>query len=136
MVTPVIPVASGTNVDDTIRLERANPQDEPNITDTWIDNQFSKGRQRFGKFWSKCKKVDEFVKGEFDFPVTENGSKIRLGTAHSVIKTLVDHITPPFVDITVPPPGTRGQARAEKIEKLTFLNHLKTVLTSANIKKN
>ena len=64
MVTPVIPLASGTNVDDTIRLERANPQDEPNITDTWIDNQFAKGRQRFGKFWAKCKKVDEFVKGE------------------------------------------------------------------------
>ena len=117
MVTPVIPLARGTNVDDTIRLERANPQDEPNITEMWIDNQFAKGRQRFGKFWSKCRMVDEFVKGEFDFPVTENGSKIRLGTAHSVIKTLVDHITPPFVDITVPPPGTRGQARAEKIEK-------------------
>ena len=112
------------NVEDTIQLERANPQQEPKITEQWIEGMVSQGKQRFGKFWRKCRTADEFIRGDFDFPVTEDGSKVRLGTAHSVVKTLVDHITPPFVDITVPPPGARGQARAEKIEKfLRGSNH-------------
>ena len=130
MVSPAVSSASMAvppmqeNVDDTIRLERANPQDEPNITQQWVEGMMSQGRMRFGKFWKKCRNVDTFVKGEFDFPITENGTKVRLGTAHSVVKTLTDHITPPFVDITVPPPGPRGQARAEKIEKfLRGSNH-------------
>ena len=130
MVSPAVSSASTAvpptrgSVDDTIQLERANPQKEPRITEQWIEGMMSDGKQRFGKFWRKCREVDEFVRGDFDFPVTEDGSKIRLGTAHSVVKTLVDHITPPFVDITVPPPGARGQARAEKIEKfLRGSNH-------------
>mgnify|MGYP000601459537 FL=1 len=118
MVSPAISSAAQAvpptrgNVEDTIRLERANPQQEPDLTKEWIDGMVSQGKMRFGKFWKKCREVDEFVRGDFDFPVTEEGSKVRLGTAHSVVKTLVDHITPPFVDITVPPPGARGQARA------------------------
>ena len=123
MVSPAIPPTRG-NVEDTIQLERANPQAEPKLTEQWIEGMVTAGRTRFGKFWKKCRTVDEFIRGEFDFPTTENGSMIRLGTAHSVVKTLTDHITPPFVDITVPPPGARGQARAEKIEKfLRGSNH-------------
>jgi len=123
MVSPAISTASLAtpptrgNVEDTIRLEAANPQSEPALTEAWVEGMISDGRIRFGKFWKKCRQADEYIKGEFDFPTTENGTKVRLGTAHSVVKTLTDHITPPFVDITVPPPGPRGQARAEKIEK-------------------
>lgn len=112
----VAPPMAGA-VEDTIALEKASPQDEPTLTLSWIESTLSHGRMTFGKFWKKCRKVDEFVKGEFNFPVTDNGTQVRLGTAHSIVKTLTDHITPPFVDITVPPPGPRGQARAERIEK-------------------
>ena len=130
MVIPTMSAGSlatepiSTNTADIIALEKAGPQDEPTLTMSWIESTMSTGRMHFGKFWKKCRMVDEYVRSEFDFPVTENGTQVRLGTAHSVVKTLVDHITPPFVDITVPAPGPRGQARAEKIEKfLKGSNH-------------
>ena len=111
-------------VEDTIALEKASPQDEPELTISWIEATISTGRMHFAKFWLKCRKADEYIRGDFDFPTTDNGTQVRLGTAHSIVKTLTDHITPPFIDITVPPPGPRGQARAEKIERfLKGSNH-------------
>jgi hypothetical protein len=63
--------------------------------------------------------------GLHDFSVPENGTMIRLGTAQSVINTLVAHVSPQFLDISVPPPGPRGQARAENMEKfLTGAHHM------------
>ena len=110
--------------DESIALEKAPSQSEPTLSLSWIESELSRGRMKFSKFWRKCQTSDEFVKGEFDFPITEDGTQIRLGTAHSTVKTLTDHITPPFIDITVPPPGPRGQARAERIEKfLRGANH-------------
>ena len=50
---------------------------------------------------------------------------LRLGTAQSVVNSLVAHVTPQFIDISVPAPGARGQARAENMEKfLTGANHM------------
>ena len=110
--------------DESIALEKAPAQSEPTLSLSWIESELARGRMKFSKFWRKCQTADEFVKGEFDFPITEDGTQIRLGTAHSTVKTLTDHITPPFIDVTVPPPGPRGQARAERIEKfLRGANH-------------
>lgn len=113
---------SGT--DEIIAVEASPVRDEVKITDAWVRTQMVKGKQHFSKFRAKCKKADIFVLGEFDFAVAKGGTKLRLGTAHSVVKTLVDHVTPPFIDISVPPPGTRGAARAERIENfLRGANH-------------
>jgi len=110
--------------DESIALEKSPTQAEPTLSLSWIESELARGRMKFSKFWRKCQTADEFIKSDFDFPVTEDGTQIRLGTAHSTVKTLTDHITPPFIDITVPPPGPRGQARAERIEKfLRGANH-------------
>lgn len=102
--------------EDVIAVERSNVLDEVRITRSWVEAQRSRGVQKFSRFRRKCKQADTFVLGEFDFPTADGATKLRLGTAHSVVKTLVDHITPPFIDISVPPPGTRGVARAERLE--------------------
>lgn len=115
MTTHLSPQISGGE-QDIINVERSPVRREVHITHQWIEQQVQKNRQYFRNFRNKCKKADTFVLGEFDFETAEGATKLRLGTAHSVVKTLVDHITPPFIDISVPPPGTRGSARAERIE--------------------
>lgn len=115
MVTLPVP-QEARGVEDLIKVEASPVTDEFRISDSWLDTRIIKGVQHFSRFKRKCKQADTFVLGEFDFPTADGGTKLRLGTAHSVVKTLVDHITPPFIDISVPPPGTRGAARAERLE--------------------
>jgi len=112
------------STDDIISIERAPKLDEPDITISWVESVMAREIERFGKFWKKCKKADTFFLGEFEVRAADDGTKIHLGTAESIIKTLVQHVTPPFLDISVPPPGPRGQSRAEQIEKfLRGANH-------------
>ena len=110
---------------DVIDMEAANPVDEPELTRHWIKEKSEAGNDLFQKFRHQCEKLDEFFLNDFDFSVPDSGTMIRLGTAQSVINTLVSHVTPQFLDISVPPPGPRGQARAETMEKfLTGAHHM------------
>jgi hypothetical protein len=91
----------------------------------WIAEKSATGNEIFRNFKNQCKMLDDFFLNDFDFSVPENGTMIRLGTAQSVINTLVAHVSPQFLDISVPPPGPRGQARAENMEKfLTGAHHM------------
>ena len=107
------------DVEGVIALEKAPPQDEPDLTLEWLRFQMSTegAMGEFRNFRQECEKVDSFVLGEFNFSTAASGTKIRLGTAQSVVKAAVVHVTPPFLDITVPAPGTRGASRAERIQK-------------------
>lgn len=119
-ITPIM----SNPVEDMIELEASDTLNEVNVTQSWVQAQMARGKQKFARFRRKCKQSDTFVLGEFDFPVADGATKLRLGTAHSVVKTLVDHVTPPFIDISVPPPGVRGGARAQRIENfLRGANH-------------
>ena len=110
---------------EAIKLEAANPVDEPELTLHWIREKADAGRDLFQKFKNQCEDLDDFFLNDFDFSVPDNGTMIRLGTAQSVINTLVAHVSPQFLDISVPPPGPRGQARAEIMEKfLTGAHHM------------
>ena len=111
--------------DEEIKRERANPLDEPTISDTWVDTKSEAGHHAFRGFRNNCETADQFYLNNFDIPAPDGGTMIRLGTARSIISTLVSHITPQFLDISVPPPGPRGQARAEMMEKfLTGAHHM------------
>ena len=110
---------NGRVIDFTEELLAAPRLDEPEITIEWVREQMSPegALGTFNKFHSVCQEADTFYLNDFDFSVPKGGTKIRLGTGHSVVNTLVAHVMPKFLDITVPPPGARGQARGEKIEK-------------------
>jgi hypothetical protein len=113
------PSERGQVEDDVIALERAPLFDEPDLSLDWVKLQTSMegGLGRFKKFRSMCEKADEYYRGEFSFDVPDNGTMIRLGTAQSIVDTVVSHVTPQFLDVVVPPAGPRGHARAERIEK-------------------
>ena len=111
--------------DEEIKRERANPLDEPTITKTWLDTKSETGHHIFREFRNNCETADDFYLNNFEIPAPDGGTMIRLGTARSIISTRVSHITPQFLDISVPPPGPRGQARAEHMEKfLTGAHHM------------
>ena len=108
-----------------IDMEAANPVDEPELTMHWIREKTAETNDLFQKFRSQCEQLDECFLNDFEFSVPDSGTMIRLGTAQSVINTLVAHVSPQFLDISVPPPGPRGQARAETMEKfLTGAHHM------------
>jgi len=110
---------------EIIDVEASNPLDEPELSLFWIAEKSATGNEIFRNFKNQCKMLDDFFLNDFDFSVPENGTMIRLGTAQSVINTLVAHVSPQFLDISVPPPGPRGQARAENMEKfLTGAHHM------------
>ena len=110
---------------EEIARESANPIDEPLVSIEWIQDKLAEGKVKFRVFYENCEEAEHFYMGEFDFDVPETGSLVRLGTSQSVINSLVAHVTPQFLDISVPPPGSRGQARAELIEKfLKGANHM------------
>ena len=110
---------------EIINVEASNPLDEPELSLFWIAEKSATGNEIFRNFKNQCKMLDDFFLNDFDFGVPENGTMIRLGTAQSVINTLVAHVSPQFLDISVPPPGPRGQARAENMEKfLTGAHHM------------
>jgi len=118
---------SNTEVDpeEEIQREGANPLDEPLLSEDWVRSTLSEQRRAFDAFYKNCEEAEEFYLSEFDFSVPETGSLLRLGTGHSTINTLVAHVTPQFLDILVPPPGPRGQSRAETLEKfLRGANHM------------
>ena len=113
---------SESAAEETVNLLSAPPLNEPELSEAWVRTQLSRGgaADRFTKFYDNCSEADEFYLGEFDFSVPLGGTKVNLGTFHSIIETLVAHASPRFMDIDVPPPGPRAGARAELIEK--FLN--------------
>jgi len=115
----------GNEIPEIIQVEASNPLDEPKLSLHWISEKSKTGNELFRKFKDQAKVLDDFFLNDFDFSVPENGTMIRLGTAQSVINTLVSHVSPQFLDISVPPPGPRGQSRAESIEKfLTGAHHM------------
>jgi|TARA_R100001082_G_scaffold40926_1_gene21702 hypothetical protein len=108
--------------EETVDLLSAPPLHEPQLSEAWVKTQLSRGgaAASFDKFYDNCAEADEFYLGEFDYSVPLGGTKVNLGTFHSIIETLVAHASPRFMDIDVPAPSPRAQARAELIEK--FLN--------------
>ncbi len=116
---------SSVNPEEEIAREGANPLEEPLLTIEWVESTLENGRRKFDTFYDNCEEAEDFYLSNFDFSVPETGSQIRLGTASSTINTLVAHVTPQFLDISVPPPGPKGQARAELLEKfLRGANHM------------
>ena len=112
-------------VEQGIDFEAADRLDEPEITMLWINGKIEQGNHEFREFRNQCGLADEFFLNNFEFSAPDAGTMIRLGTAQSVINTLVSHVKPQFLDISVPPPGPRGQARAELMEKfLTGAHHM------------
>ena len=112
-------------VEQGIDFEAADRLDEPEITMSWIRDKLEQGNHEFREFRNQCELADEFFLNNFEFSAPDAGTMIRLGTAQSVINTLVSHVKPQFLDISVPPPGPRGQARAELMEKfLTGAHHM------------
>ena len=111
--------------EEEIAREAANPLDEPFISIDWVKGKLEEGRVKFQEFYDNCNESEDFYLNRFDFNIPETGTMLRLGTAQSVINSLVAHVTPQFIDISVPAPGARGQARAENMEKfLTGANHM------------
>ena len=110
---------------EEVDRESANPLDEPLLSIDWVKATLDAKRTEFEAFFKICKEAEDFYLSNFDFDVPEQGSLVRLGTAHSTINTLVAHVTPQFLDISVPPPGPKGGARAELLEKfLRGANHM------------
>jgi len=107
------------SAEETAGLLSASPEDEPELSLQWIMAQLSQegAISTFRNFYKNCQEADEFYIGDFDFSVPEGGNQVKLGTFHSIIETLVSHASPKFIDISVPPPGPRGQVRSELIEK-------------------
>ena len=105
--------------EQTANLLSAYPEDEPELTLQWIRAQMSQegSMATFRNFYRNCEEADSFYLGDFDFSVPEGGNQVKLGTFHSIVETLVAHASPKYIDIDVPPPGPRAQARAELIEK-------------------
>ena len=117
--------SSSVDPQEEINRESANPLEEPLLSIDWVQSTLDSGRKEFDSFYDNCEEAEEFYLSNFDFSVPETGSQIRLGTAHSTINTLVAHVTPQFLDISVPPPGPKGQVRAELLEKfLRGANHM------------
>jgi len=117
--------SSSVDPQEEINRESANPLEEPLLSIEWVQSTLDSGRKNFQTFYENCNEAEDFYLSNFDFSVPETGSQIRLGTAHSTINTLVAHVTPQFLDISVPPPGPKGQARAELLEKfLRGANHM------------
>ena len=131
MITNSIPAADRDSLPDAIEdftadLLAAPRLNEPEINIEWVRKQMSPGGAlgTFQAFHDNCAEADSFYLNEFDFSVPKGGTSVKLGTGHSVVNTLVSHVMPNFMDISVPPPGARGQARAERIEKfLTGAHH-------------
>jgi len=116
---------AGYDLQEEVKREQANPLEEPLLSLEWVKGTLEAKKVQFEEFYANCKEAEEFYLSNFDFDVPETGSQIRLGTAHSTINTLVAHVTPQFLDISVPPPGPKGQARAETLEKfLRGANHM------------
>ena len=116
---------TSSDPEEEIAREGANPIEEPLVSLELIMDKLNQGKSKFRDFYDLCSESEEFYLGEFDFDVPETGSLIRLGTSQSVVNSLVAHVTPQFLDISVPSPGARGQARAELIEKfLIGANHM------------
>tara|TARA_R100000315_G_C5232306_1_gene143325 strand:+ start:780 stop:2702 length:1923 start_codon:yes stop_codon:yes gene_type:complete len=118
---------AGSSLDpqEEIARESANPLEEPLLSIDWVKSTLNAKRTEFQEFFENCEEAEDFYLSNFDFDVPETGSQVRLGTAHSTINTLVAHVTPQFLDISVPPPGPKGQARAELLEKfLRGANHM------------
>lgn len=110
---------------ESVKIEASDPLNEPYLSLEWVKDKSQTGNEIFRKFKDQCRVLDEFYMNDFDFSVPENGTLIRLGTAQSVINTLVAHVSPQFLDISVPAPSLRGQSRAELIEKfLTGAHHM------------
>ena len=105
------------NPEEEIAREAANPLDEPLLSTDWVKSRMEEGRTKFQSFYDNCNESEDFYLNRYDFNIPETGTMLRLGTAQSVVNSLVAHVTPQFIDISVPPPGPRGQARAENIEK-------------------
>lgn len=81
-------------IPEVIQLEASNPNDEPELSLSWVSEKSSTGNELFRKFKDQAKILDGFFLNDFDFSVPENGTMVRLGTAQSVINTLVSHVTP------------------------------------------
>lgn len=90
---------------EAIKVEAASPVDEPELSLYWVKEKAEAGRDLFQKFKSQCEVLDDFFLNDFDFGVPENGTMVRLGTAQSVINTLVSHVSPQFLDVSVPHRG-------------------------------
>ena len=111
--------------EEDIKREAASPIDEPKLSIDWVKTKLAESKISFQTFYDNCNESEDFYLNRYDISIPETGTMLRLGTAQSVVNTLVAHVTPQFIDISVPPPGARGQARAENIEKfLRGANHM------------
>jgi len=110
---------------ETVSFLRAAPGFEPELSLDWIQTQVSINGAwgRFMKFRARCRQADTFMLGDFAFEVPVGGTKIHLGTAESIVNTLVSHVSPQHLDISVPPPSRKAQARAEIMEKYLIGAH-------------
>ena len=119
---------TGAAAEVQTQFAAGTPGHSRKITLDWVRQQMSTGagqRAKFNAFYRKCQKADNYMLSDFKFSVPDGANMVRLGTAHSIINTLVAHVSPQHIDIDVPPPGPRGLARAEKIEKfLTGAHHM------------
>ena len=115
----------GFDLQEEVDREGANPLEEPLLSLDWVKSTLELKRKEFDDFFQNCEEAEQFYLSNFEFDVPETGSLVRLGTSHSTINTLVAHVTPQFLDISVPPPGPKGGARAELLEKfLRGANHM------------
>ena len=118
-------ISDEVNPEEEIAREAATPTDEPFVSIEWVISRLKEGKTKFQSFYDNCNESEDFYLNRFDFSIPETGTMLRLGTAQSVVNSLVAHVTPQFIDISVPAPGPRGQARAENIEKfLRGANHM------------
>ena len=63
--------------DEEIKRERANPLDEPTISDTWVDTKSEAGHHAFREFRSNCETADQFYLNNFDIPAGEHTPQLR-----------------------------------------------------------
>ena len=122
----VNPSITGEAAEKQTEFLRGRPGSSIPLTIDWVRQQMSTGngsRGRFGAFYAKCRRADNYVLSNFTFSVPDGRNMIRLGTAHSILNTLVAHVSPQHLDVSVPAPSSRATARAEKMQNFLLGAH-------------
>ena len=116
--------ADVTGAATAVRIEAAPRLAEPAVTMQWCRERVEVTGKLFTAFRANCAEADSFYLNNYDMGgLHRDGTVIKLGQGTSVINTLIAHVMPQYLDISVPPPGPRGRIRAEKLEAFLFGAH-------------
>ena len=98
----VNPSVTGAAAEIQTKFLRGKPGSSVPLTLEWARQQMSTGngaRGKFSAFYAKCRMSDDYVLSKFQFSVPDGRNMVRLGTAHSILNTLVAHVSHQHLDV-------------------------------------